>query len=253
MAASPRNLLWLLFGALLASLAQASEPQAITVFADENYPPVVYRDQQQQPAGFLADVLQYVAKVDGQPINLVLYPWKRAYVSAEYGKGGVVGVSKTVPRELIFDFSEPIYHDDILVVVLKGHEFAFNNLNGLSGKKIGAQLGASYGTEADILINSQTLYVERDQSQVARLGKLLRGRIEVAFIGNGRAGLNALLDSEPELKAHRDEFIALPTPLTRDTLYLAFSKSMHMQDYLQRFNQTLKQARAEHKLPELAE
>jgi polar amino acid transport system substrate-binding protein len=248
----PKALLWILLATPLATQVQASETSTITVFADENYPPVIYRDQQ-QPTGFLADVLHYVAKAQGQPIQLILYPWKRAYVSAEYGKGGVVGVSKTAPRELLFDFSAPIYHDDILVVVMKGHEFAFENLNDLHGKKIGAQLGASYGTEADILINSQTLNVERDQSQTARLGKLLRGRIEAAFIGNGQAGLDALLNSDPELKAHRDEFVALHTPLTRDTLYLAFNKGMHMQDYLQRFNQTLKQARIEHKLPELAD
>lgn len=238
----------LVISALLVSSLKAEE---ITVFADENYPPVIYRDAQQQPAGILAEVLQYVAKASGQPMHLRLYPWKRAYVSAEYGKGGVIGVSKTAPRELLFDFSEPIYHDDILLVILKGQEFAFNTLDDLVGKKIGAQLGASYGNDADIAIESQTLNIERDQSQTARLRKLLRGRIEVAFIGNGQAGLEALLESEPELKANRDKFVALPKPLTRDTLYLAFAKGMHMQDFLKHFDQTIKQGRAEQKLPAL--
>jgi polar amino acid transport system substrate-binding protein len=237
-----------LLSSLIVTPLQAEE---IIIFADENYPPVIYRDAQQQPAGFLAETLQYVSTTGGEPITLHLYPWKRAYVSAEYAKGGVIGVSKTAPRELLFDFSAPIYHDDILLVVLKGREFTFNHVNDLIGKKIGAQLGASYGNDVDILIDSQTLNVERDQSQVARLGKLLRGRIEVALIGNGQEGLQALLNSDPELKAHSHDFVALPTPLTRDTLYLAFNKSLHMQDYLKRFNQQLKQGRAEHKLPAL--
>jgi polar amino acid transport system substrate-binding protein len=249
MSGSIKTVFALLINALLLTPLQAEE---VTVFADENYPPVIYRNAQQQPAGFLAEVVQYAATASGQPISLRLYPWKRAYVSAEYGKGGVIGVSKTAPRELLFDFSEPIYHDDILLVVLKGQEFAFNDINDLIGKKIGAQLGASYGNDADILIESQTLNIERDQSQAARLGKLLRGRIEVALIGNGQSGLQTLLNSDPELKAHRDKFVALPTPLTRDTLYLAFAKGMHMQDFLKEFNQALQQGRAEQKLPPLA-
>lgn len=234
-------LLGLLFGSL-CSTASLADP--IKIFGDENYPPVIYLDAQQQPAGVLIDVLQQFERATGEQLDLQLYPWKRAYVSAEYAKGGVIGVSKNAPRELVFDFSDPIYNDDINIVVRKGSEFPFNNLNDLHGKKIGAQSGASYGAEADIAIESQLFEVERDQSQISRLRKLLHGRIDAAFIGNGHAGLDQLLDADPELKAQRAEFVILSKPLTRDELYLAFSKSLHMQDFLARFNQVMRDAKA---------
>ena len=234
-----------LLGLLLASLCSAASlAEPIKIFGDENYPPVIYLDAQQQPTGVLVEVLHQFERATGETLDLQLYPWKRAYVSAEYAKGGVIGVSKTAPRELAFDFSEPIYNDDINVVVHKGREFPFTSLSDLHGKKIGAQSGASYGAEADIAIESQLFEVERDQSQVSRLRKLLHGRIDAAFIGNGHLGLSQLLDDDPELKAHRDEFVILSQPLTRDALYLAFSKSLHMQDFLTRFNQVMREARA---------
>lgn len=213
------------------------------IFGDENYPPVIYLDTDGQPAGLLAEVLGHFAALSGEPVNLRLYPWKRAYASALSAQGGVIGLSKTDERLALFDYSAPIYDDNINVVVLKGREFAFASLEDLAGRKIGVQLGASYGSQVDAAIAAGQIVVETDQTHVARMRKLLHGRVDAAFLGNGKLGLQTLLKSDPELAAHQDRFVILERPLVHDSLYLGFAKSMNKRAFLAEFNRALEDAR----------
>jgi len=227
---------------LLCFAGTLSAAQEVVIFGDNDYRPVIFSDDQGHSSGILAQVLQQFARDSGTAVKIKLYPWKRSYVSAEKGLGGVVGISRTTERLAVFDYSEPIYDDSINVVVLAGHEFPFNTLADLKGKKIGVQSGASYGSEVDAAIEAGDLTVEADQSHKSRLNKLLYGRIDAAFIGNGQRGLQSLLHSDELLADKMEQFVVLPRPLTNDLLYLAFAKSMNMQTFLQEFNAWLAEA-----------
>lgn len=217
--------------------AQAQAP--VLVYGDDNYPPVVYQ-QGSETRGVLAEVLRFVARDIQVPIALELYPWKRAYSLAAQGKAGIIGVSWNEERAQQFDYSDPIYRDDINVVVMKGREFAFARPQDLAGKRVGGQIGASYGNEADLALARADVMLERDTDQRARLRKLRAGRIDCALIGNGAEGFRQLISSDLELQARADDFVVLPVPLARDTLFLAFAKSQHMQPFLVQFNASLK-------------
>lgn len=235
---------------LLSSTSQASD---LLILGDDNYRPLIYLDPQHQPAGLLVDVIEHYAKVSGKAIRIRLYPWKRAYTSAENAQGGVIGLSRTEERLALFDYSDPIYDDTINVVVRKDHAFMFHDLSDLKGKKIGVQLGASYGSDVDSAIAAGDIQVEADQTHAARMRKVLHGRVDAAFLGNGRLGLETILDSDPELAQHKDELIILGQPLIRDPLYLGFAKSMQMQAFLADFNRVLAAARANQSVPGLSE
>lgn len=224
----------------------------INIFGDENYPPVIFRNNAGQPSGLLVEVLRQYQSRSGQSIQLQLLPWKRAYKSAESGLGGVIGLSKTSARLPLFDYSDPIYDDDIHIVVLKGHEFTYQSIADLKGRLIGTQLGASFGNEVDVAIADGRIQVDRDPVHAHRLRKLLRGRIDAAFIGNGKLGIEQLLAADPELSANRDKFVILPTPLTRDALYLGFAKSQHMGAFIADFNKVLQQLKKDHAIAGLA-
>lgn len=230
---------------LSSSLAHAEE---LLIYGDENYRPVIYLNDQGQPVGLLADVVKNYQAVSAEQVSLRLYPWKRAYANAEKATGGVIGLSKTAARLQLFDYSAPIYDDNINIVVLKGREFPFSTLSDLSGRKIGVQLGASYGSEVDAAIEDGTIMVEADVNHFSRMKKLLYGRIDAAFIGNGRFGLQVLLASDPQLAEHQDEFVILEQPLIHDQLYLGFAKSMHQQEFLERFNKVLRVYQTQQKL-----
>lgn len=226
-------------GACLLALASASaHAETLLVYGDDSYPPVIY-SASGKPSGVLANLLRQAGERTGDTYELQLSPWKRAYEMARAGRGAVVGVSRTAERLVQFDFSEPLYFDDIQIVVKKGHEFPFNQLSDLKGKTVGGALGASYGETVDAAIKNGLFKVDQDKGQNGRLHKLLSGRVDAAFIGNGTEGFDMAVRDDAELQARREEFVVLATPLARDPLYLATAKSMDKKALLERFNHAL--------------
>ena len=229
-----KALRWVVAAVLLVhlGLARAETPGML---GDDRYAPLIYT-QGTKAAGVLPAVLERVAQLTGDRYEIRLAPWKRAYALAAAGEGGLIGVSYTAERGKVFDFSKPFYDDDIQVVTRDDRTFAFSKLTDLQGKLIGGVNGASYGEEVDQAIAKGLLKVERDVGQSGRLRKVLAGRLDAALVGNGQAGLNAIVASDRELSAQRQRFVILPTPLARDPLHVAFAKSMGKTDAIQRFD-----------------
>ena len=220
--------------------ALVAHSETLVVYGDDTYQPVISR-LNGMPVGVLVDILRKVSERSGDTYDIQLFPWKRAYELASMGKGALIGISKTTERQEVFDFSDPIYSDDIQIVVLKGREFPFAQLGDLQGKTMGGVLGASYGEVVDKAIQEGLFKMDRDIGQSGRLNKLLAHRMDGALIGNGRAGFEAVLASDPLLMAQRHQFVVLKTPLTRDTLYLAAAKSMKNKAAIERFNKALRE------------
>lgn len=228
-----------------------SQAETLVVLGDHAYAPVIF-SQNGKPTGLLPAILARASALTGDHYDLRLSPWKRAYELAARGEGGVVGVSLNKDRARIFDFSRPLYDDDIQIVTLKGKTFPYAKLEDLKGKTIGGINGASYGDDVDKAIASGLFVVDRDVGQAGRLRKLLAGRLDAAFIGNGQAGFDSIVSSEEELRNNRAQFVVLPTPLTRDPLHLAFPKSMHKREALDRFDAALEKLRQSGELKRLA-
>jgi ABC-type amino acid transport substrate-binding protein len=225
---------------LVACGAIAVHAETLLVYGDDSYPPVVY-SANGKPAGILVDILRKVSERTGDTYEVRLFPWKRAYERARAGHAAVVGVSKTAERAAQFDFSDPIYFDDIQIVVKKGREFAYTQLSDLKGKTVGGVLGASYGDVVDAAIKEGLFKIDQDTGQKGRLHKLLLDRVDAAFIGNGTEGFDMVLRSDPDLQARRADLVVLSTPLTRDPLHLAVAKSMGKKALVERFNAGLRE------------
>lgn len=219
-------------------LAAPAAAEKLVVYGDDAYAPVIYLHQS-KAAGIIPAILSRLQKDTGDTYDLVLVPWKRAVLESERQGGGITGISRNQVRDQFYDFSLPIYDDDIHLVVLKGREFVFKDLADLRGKFLGGALGASYGGVVDAAIDAGVFTVDRDPKQQVRLHKLLLGRMDAAIVGNGIGGLEHLIASDPELQANRSRFVMLPQPLVRDPLHLAFAKSMHKTAALDRFNKAL--------------
>lgn len=230
--------------ALLGCLHLPLRAETLVVYGDDNYAPVIYLEAG-KPVGTLVDILQAVGKKTGDVFDFQLRPWKRAYEESKSGQGALVGVSLTAERTALFDFSEPIYADDIQIVVRRDRVFAYSQLQDLKGKVMGGVIGASYGQEVDQAIKDGLFTMDLDVGQSSRLLKLLAGRMDGAFIGNGQAGFEAVLHSSPQLLAQRRSFVVLKNPLTRDLLYLAIPKSLNRRDLIDRFNKGLRQVQQE--------
>jgi polar amino acid transport system substrate-binding protein len=210
----------------------------IKIFGNEYKPPKVYLEND-KPNGILVDIMKYIEKETAHSFDILLYPWKRAYALAERGQGGIIGLSMTKERLEIFDYSDVMYYDDLMLVVIKGNEFPFNTLEDLKGKRVGVRRGSSYGD--DFERGKKDIFIaDEDSDAIQRLKKLLIKRIDVALIGPGKAGVNKIIKSDPELLKRKDDFVLLEKPFKRDPNYLGISKTLNMKGLIQDFNKTLK-------------
>jgi polar amino acid transport system substrate-binding protein len=218
----------------------ASQAETLVLQGDEDYPPISYlRDG--KVAGVLPAILRLAEPLTGDTYILQVGPWNRVYALGLRGEAGVYQLSFNQERAALFDYSKPYYNDDIQIVTLKERSFPFRSLQDLRGKRIGGVSGASYGQEVDHAIAQGLFTVDRDVGQVGRLRKLLAGRLDAAFIGNGPAGVEQLFARSAVLRNQRDRFAILPVPVVRDSLYVAFAKSMQQRAALDRFDAAIAQ------------
>lgn len=228
------------------------------VFADEilivgnNYSiPKIYAEGD-QPQGMLVDILRYAAAaMPEHQLNLHLYPWIRAYKMAESGQAGIIGLSWTTERQQLFDYSEPLFYDEVVVVVRHDDNLIFSRIEDLKGRRIGLGAGGSFGDEFEQARRQGVFQVDEDNGPVSRLKKLLAKRIDVALINPGTAGLRRAIALDPELSRRAAEFQVLAQPLKRDANYLGFHKRLEMGDFLAKFNQHIRRGYANGDIPRL--
>lgn len=227
---------------VMASLATGATSWAtdIDVFGSDYSVPKAYV-QNGESKGILVDILKYVDdRLPNHQFVVKLAPWSRAYKSAVDGEGGIVGISKTAERELLFDYSESLYTDNVMIVVLAGKAFDFKGITDLNG--IGRR--GSYGDAFDNAHKAGLFRLEENSGPDSRLRKLLAGRMDGGLFNGGAAGFLQVLQQDRELYAQRDKFEVLPVPLKSDPNYLAFSKNLRQQDLLSEVNKILRQGHA---------
>lgn len=212
----------------------------ITILGNDYKIPKIYNENG-VPKGILVDIARYIDnRMDNYAFNIELYPWARAYRYAVEGKGGIIGLSKTKERLNIFDYSDVVYYDDVIIVVLKGSEFPFAAMEDLKKKKIGIGRGGSFGDDYERAKKSGLFEVVEDSGPVARLKMLLKKRIDCALISPGKYALYQTIEQDDILLRSIEEFTILPKPFKRDPNFLGFSKKMGMQGFLKKFNAAVK-------------
>ncbi|MBL4907260.1 MAG: amino acid ABC transporter substrate-binding protein [Sneathiella sp.] len=211
-------------------------------YGDNTNVPFVYLDPSGKPSGIVIDLLNQIEKKIPYTFSYELLPWKRAYRSAESGNGAIIGVSKNSKRLKIFDYTDVLYYHDIVLVVLKGNEFVFNKIEDLKGKRVAVPRGSKYSDDYVKALSDGLFEAVKTDSREQRLKLLLRGRIDVALIGGGKAGVKLSISQLPELIENRKRFVTLGTPLLRDANFIAFNKGLEATGFIQKYNQALKQS-----------
>ncbi|GGF33717.1 hypothetical protein GCM10011611_44960 [Aliidongia dinghuensis] len=227
----------LLGASLLGTAAVAGEP--VTLLGSDSLPPKAWQDGE-TPRGYAVDAATEVLSRAGFQVNVKLEPWPRAVEDARAGHGIITHFSKTPEREQLFDFSEPLVYDRIVVVVKMGHEFPFTSVHDLAGKTVGALRGVAYGGDWSSAV--KTFTVEDDTDAVARVGKLLRDRIDAAVISSGAAGLRLAVQGAGLDPA---AFTILPVPIIEDPNYLAIAKGAGSAATMAAVNAAIEQVRAD--------
>ncbi|WP_028449513.1 MULTISPECIES: substrate-binding periplasmic protein [Chitinibacter] len=215
-----RRLLFAIGSLCLSSQLWAAE---VTIFASDNYRPLSWMENG-KPKGLVLDAFEFVQKETGIQIRYEMQPWNRVYKLAEQGQGGIIGLTYNQERAAIFDYSPVVFDSRVDIVVLKQKPLSYSQLSDLSGKRVGALIGVSFGTEVDQAIKQGQISTIRDQSHAARLRNLLAGRIDAAFYANAQTELPRVMADDPELSRAPSPFMILPTPLIKDPVHVGFRK-----------------------------
>jgi polar amino acid transport system substrate-binding protein len=228
----------------LMGCAHAATAPPIAVFSGDGSPPKMFVHEGQQ-RGVLIDILNYAAqKMPQHRFELNLYPWARAYMASASGQGGLLGISWTQRRDEVFDYSEPLFVDEVVIVVRKGHEFNYRGLSDLKGKTVGTVRGASFGSAFDRAHQDGVFSIDGDNGARNRLQKLEAGRIDCALFNVGKTGFQETLRLNKVPESQWKNYVVLPVPLRRDPNYLAFPKTMRMSEWLLDFNEVIRQGYA---------
>lgn len=228
---------FILFLIVFLLLGASSHAEKIVLFGNAFKAPKIWKEDQLSK-GILVDIMTYIGQEMGIDFEIRLYPWKRSYHNAILGRGGIVGISKTEERLKLFDYSESLYDDEVIIVVKKGNEFKYKSNSDLAGKVIGACRGCSFGADFE---DAKTYFkLDADDNNISRLRKLLLGRIDGAIMSPGEAALNIEVNKVDDLT--REQFSILKKTLDRDPNYLAFEKKLNMKDLIDKFNVALKKA-----------
>ena len=214
----------------------------LTIYGNQAKPPKYWLEDG-QAKGILVDMTKHLGDAMNCEFYISLLPWKRAYVSAEKGLGGIIGLSMSDERLKLFDYSDIMFIDELLLVVKKGREFPFKNISDLEGKLLGIGRGSHYGTNFDKALEANVFEISEDDSPIDRFEKLLAERIDVLVIGPGKLGFNAVINASKTLSDNADQFVILPVPLKRDPNHLGIAKSKNKKDLLIKFNVALHEAK----------
>lgn len=210
----------------------------LVVFGGDSFGPFAFL-KDGKADGIMPRMLRRAGEISGDSYDIQLMPWRRAYLKAEKGGGGVFGLSFTPDRAKVFDYSSSMYDNDVKIVTLSTKTFPFRKLADLKGKVFGGLNGVSYGEEVDAAVAGGLFSIERDSQTDGRLLKLLYGRIDAALVDGGQLGLDSALGNTGETKKHLDRFAVLPTALVHDPLHLAFPKVLAKRAAIERFNSAL--------------
>lgn len=215
--------------------AHAAQGDAFMIFgAQDGFPK--YYEENGEAKGIVVDISKHCLNEMQLPYRIRLMPWMRAYTLAQRGEGGVIGLSISDERLTLFDFSEPIFTERIVLVVKQGREFPYAQVSDLRGKLIGASIGTSYGNAFDAAVADGSLTIVGFNDTRSGLAMLMRERIDAVLLGSS-VDLKRLVQGAPEL--HGALFATLPVPFKTDNKHLGISVSLKMGWFLQQFNQCL--------------
>lgn len=215
----------LVFGAAAAPVI----PIAIVV--DENNAPFM-SDEGGVAVGIYPALIAAAFERMQQPVSIEAKPWKRALVELEAAKSGVAGLYRNDSRAAHYDFSEPIFSENVGVYHQKTRPINYRTLADLEGMHVGVIRSWLYGDDFDAAQKAGTIVAVATSSDRINFLKLAHGRLDAVLSVEQSA--TAVIAKEKLTNIERSaQFFRV------NHAYLAFSKTARQSGLLTRFNATI--------------
>lgn len=225
--------------AILFSFAFPAFSETLKIVGDSSAKPKNWLDANGEPRGIMIDLLSEVSLRTGIIFEYQLSPWKRAFKMSEKGQGAIIGFSKTSERLEKWDYSEPMYFDELVFVTTKDKQFEYRGLKSLSGKRLAIKSGASYGDDFERA--NELGFFEKIETidRTGQMRMLSSNRVDLVLLSPGRVALETEIAKNDWLVKHKDNFVILSPPYKEDPNYLGIPKSMKQSHLLPKINKAL--------------
>lgn len=176
----------LLMMSMISSLVACSKKDnsnKLIIGIDDTYPPMEFRDENNELVGFDVDFAKALGKELGLEIEFVPTAWDGIFSGLESKKYDVIisSVSTTPERLESYEFSNSYLANGQVIVVKKGNA-SITTANDLKGKKVGVQLE----TTADIATKKQKAKTPFELTQyddiIQTFSDLKSGRLDAIVV-----------------------------------------------------------------------
>lgn len=212
--------------------------ETLFVCGNVDKPPKQWADKDGNLNGIWIDIMKAIDEnMPNIEFKIALKPWKRSYKGGVNGDNAIMAMFYNDERGEIFDFSEPVLEEKVVIVVKKGNEFKFDDFNDLKDKAIGIYGGTSYGVEWQKAVDAGTFKPLEDFDNVLRLRKILHGKLDGGVFNPGAAAVKILCDRKPKL--NMNQFSILERPALIKHSYFAIAKKLDKKPLIKEFNEAL--------------
>lgn len=220
---------------MLSGYCQAHETdnKGLTIFVDDSYPPYMYKVNGTDADGLYPRLIEEIAKHAGQRVDIKAYPWARALSEGGAGHGAIGGAYKNDSRIELYDFSNPIYQEKLVIFVNKNSPFEFNGIEDLKGKMVGVNRAWSYGQAFDSARDEHLFSVNIRNDLQDNFKMLALGRIDCVILDE-LSGMSYI-----RLMGLESDILALPKAFSNNNAYLILNKDLKMNTFMDTFNAAL--------------
>jgi polar amino acid transport system substrate-binding protein len=171
----------LFFIAALACAAAGQAREVLDIAFDRASVPTMYADAHGAPCGIYPAIIGAAFARIGEPVRLVVRPFRR--VLAGLGTGELAGgsVVMTPERARVAVFSEPYATEQVAVYYRAGSAAPAPGITGLHGKRIGVIRGWAYGAAFDEARGRRLFTVEEVDEDATNFRKLALGRVDIVL------------------------------------------------------------------------
>ncbi len=207
--------------------------QEITIARGQNFPPYHYIDDNNKEQGFVIETILGAAHNMGLKVTFKQYPWSRCINLVKKGDvDAMMNLFKTEERELFMHFENNIiaYETNSFFTLANAKIHYNGDLSAILPKKIGTIRNYSYGEKFDSYIFPKNYPLETEKELI---NSLINLRCEI-IIGN-KLTVQELINQ----MGYKDKIILLKQDVSKDSLYIGFSKAKGHAQLAKQFSKAL--------------
>ncbi len=159
------------------------EKTVITVGLDDTYPPMEYRDENNELVGFDVDFAKLLGEEMGVEIEFVPTAWDGIFSALKSERYDMIisSVSITPERLEEFEFSKPYLANGQVIVVTEDAEMV-ESVSELEGLKVGVQLGTTADIAAQKVMETTSFELKQYDDIVQTFTDMKAGRLNAVVV-----------------------------------------------------------------------